>query len=346
MALKTSISEPLLSHSGSRYRRQACLGAIRAQYPIASGLLGQLDQCVLEQESVAKRLADLQDYVKECLFGGPSVTTLCKSLKAPDNLRLSMRRQFILASHSLSDALSDDGTADVLRQRNRQILELLNENESLRTQLDSVRQEAEQQASAKHRVKIEAERKSRLESETNASKATEILVQQNLRLTEARDSLQRKLAAAKAESEAWKEMAQNVQDMQEVAISAFERCNALDAENEDLRQAMNTFAEGSTSTTVQQLQTIITNLTAEVAQYKRREGESRSKENVLRSKENNSIIRAMRKQTRELKRRSLQAKHMDFGTQENAPANPPTFTVKVSVADDPALVSLDRVRPQ
>lgn len=301
MALKTSISEPLIPPSVSRHRLQACFGSIRTQYPFVTGLLGQLDQFVLEQESVAKRLADLQDYVKECLFGSPSVTSLCKSLKAPDNLRLSLRHQFILASHSLSDALSDDATVDALRQRNRQILELLNENESLRTQLDSVRQEAEQQASAKHRAKIEAERKSRLESETNASKATEILVQQNLRLTEARDSLQRKLAAAKAESEAWKEMAHNVQDIQEVAISAFERCNALDAENEDLRRAMHTFAEGSTSATVQQLQTIITNLTAEVAQYKRREGDLRSKENVLRSKENNSIIRAMRKQTRELK---------------------------------------------
>lgn len=297
VALNASVSEPLLP---SQHRRP-CLGAIRTQYPFVSGLLGQLDQFAHEQASAAKRFVDLQDYVKECLLGRPSATAARKDPAAPDNLRLYAHRPFPLAGHSISDRSRDNAAADALRQRNRQILDLLSENEGLRTQLASARQEAEQQASDAHRARIDAERASRLESEASAAKATEVLVQQNLRLSEARDALEGKLAAARAEAEAWKERAQSVQDMQEVAISAFERCNALDAENEGLKQAMHAFAEGSTSATVQELQTIITNLTTEVAQYKRRELDLKAKEIVLRGKENNSIIRAMRKQTRELK---------------------------------------------
>lgn len=153
VALNASVSEPLLT----QYRRP-CLGTIRTQYPFVSTLLGQLDQIAHEQESVAKHFVGLQDYVKECLFGRPSVTTMCKELVAPDNLRLYAHRPFPLSGHSISDTLRDNAAADVLRQRNRQILELLNENEGLRTQLESVRQEAEQHASEMHRARIDAER--------------------------------------------------------------------------------------------------------------------------------------------------------------------------------------------
>ena len=84
-------------------------------------------------------------------------------------------------------------------------------------------------------------------------------------------------------------------------MAAFERCNALEKENIELRQAMHTFAEGSASATIQQLQKIVASLTEEVSQYKRREEDIKAKELSLRNKENNSIIKAMRKQTRELK---------------------------------------------
>ena len=92
-----------------------------------------------------------------------------------------------------------------------------------------------------------------------------------------------------------------MQDMQEVAIRAFARCNALETENEELKQAIDAFAEGSASSTVQQLQKVVANLTEEVMQYRKREGDLKEKDNLARDKENNSIIRAMRKQTRELK---------------------------------------------
>ncbi|KIP08130.1 hypothetical protein PHLGIDRAFT_388474 [Phlebiopsis gigantea 11061_1 CR5-6] len=119
--------------------------------------------------------------------------------------------------------------------------------------------------------------------------------------------LARDLANAREQGEAWKTLAQNVQEMQEMAMAAFERCNALEKENVELRHAMHAFAEGSASVTIQQLQRIISSLTEEVTQYKKREEDLKTKEKSLRSKENNVIIKAMRKQTKELKRRSLQS---------------------------------------
>lgn len=113
--------------------------------------------------------------------------------------------------------------------------------------------------------------------------------------------LARDLANAREQGEAWKTLAQNVQEMQEMAMAAFERCNALEKENVELRHAMYAFAEGSASVTIQQLQRIISSLTGEVTQYKKREEDLKTKEKSLRSKENNVIIKAMRKQTKELK---------------------------------------------
>ncbi|EKM55442.1 uncharacterized protein PHACADRAFT_143775 [Phanerochaete carnosa HHB-10118-sp] len=132
------------------------------------------------------------------------------------------------------------------------------------------------------------------------------LVQEHAKLKAANIVLECDLKRTREEGEAWKSLAQNVQEMQEMAMAAFERCNALEKENIELRQAMHTFAEGSASATVQQLQTIIVSLTEEVSQYKKREEDIKARELSLRNKENNSIIKAMRKQTKELKRRSLQ----------------------------------------
>ena len=122
-----------------------------------------------------------------------------------------------------------------------------------------------------------------------------------LQLQAANARLTRDLARAREEGEAWRTLAQNVQEMQELAMAAFARCNALETENRDLRRAMHAFAEGSASATVQELQRIIAGLTDEVAQHKKREEDVKAREKSLRSKENNVIIKAMRKQTKELK---------------------------------------------
>lgn len=136
------------------------------------------------------------------------------------------------------------------------------------------------------------------------------LAHENHQLTAQTRTLERALAQAREEGGAWKSLAQNVQAMQALAQTAFVRCNTLERENAELRQAVDAFAAGSPSTTVQELQKIIASLTGELAGYQKREADLRAKESIVRGKENNSIIRAMRKQTRELKRRStLQTKN-------------------------------------
>ena len=125
-----------------------------------------------------------------------------------------------------------------------------------------------------------------------------------LQLQAANARLTRDLARAREEGEAWRTLAQNVQEMQEVAMAAFARSHALEKENVALRAAMHAFAEGSPSSTVQELQRIVVGLTEEIAQYKKREEDIKAKEAALRNKENHSIIKAMRKQTKELKVRT------------------------------------------
>ena len=132
----------------------------------------------------------------------------------------------------------------------------------------------------------------------------EELVQEHTRLAHANAGLTQDLAKAQAEGDAWRALAQNVQEMQEVAMAAFARSHALEKENVALRAAMHAFAEGSPSNTVQELQRIIVGLTEEIAQYKKREEDIKAKEATLRNKENHSIIKAMRKQTKELKVRT------------------------------------------
>lgn len=131
------------------------------------------------------------------------------------------------------------------------------------------------------------------------------LEQVNADLSTRTSSLERELHNVKAMSETWKAEARNVQNMQEIAVSAFERCNALERENLQLKQAMHAFAEGSTSNTVKELRQIIGDLTRDLAQYKKRERALQAKETQLRSKENATIIEDMRKQTEDLKVRRL-----------------------------------------
>lgn len=176
-----------------------------------------------------------------------------------------------------------DREEETIKHKNRQLWDLFDEKEYLRLELDAIR------ASQVDPRDLETRR-------TN-----DILSKENTSLKESKEALQQDLTKARIEADAWKTLAENVQEMQELAIAAFERCNALERENIELREAMHAFAEGSNSCTVQQLQKIIANLTEEVAQFKKREGSLKEKENMMRDKENNSIIRAMRKQTKELK---------------------------------------------
>lgn len=176
-----------------------------------------------------------------------------------------------------------EGVDQILKHKNRQLWDLFDEKETLRLELHTVNTNQVDQRY------LETKR-------TNHS-----LSKENSRLQRTNESLEEDLKKTRIEADAWKSLAENVQEMQELAIAAFERCNALERENIELRDAMHAFAEGSTSYTVQHLRKIIAGLTEEVAQYKQREGNLKEKENMMRDKENNSIIRAMRKQTRDLK---------------------------------------------
>ncbi|KAI0818615.1 hypothetical protein BC629DRAFT_1730558 [Irpex lacteus] len=169
---------------------------------------------------------------------------------------------------------SSEGVEDIIKRKNRQLWDMFDEKESLRMELEAVR------------AKDNGVTTKELES-TN-----EDLTREHKKLIESKAALDEDLRKTRIEANAWKSLAENVQEMQEMAISAFERCNALERENIDLKEAMDAFAEGSASFTIQQLQKIITGLTEEVAR-------------------NHSIIKAMRKQTIELKRRSTQSKNTE-----------------------------------
>ncbi|KAI0699716.1 hypothetical protein BC835DRAFT_1412501 [Cytidiella melzeri] len=208
-----------------------------------------------------------------------------------------------------------EGVEHVIKRKNRQLWDLFDEKESFRLELETVKAR-------------ESEVDGRERERTSESLR---LSQENSRLVDSKKTLEDELSKTRIEADAWRSLADNVQEMQEMAIAAFERCNALERENIELREAMHAFAEGSTSFTIQQLQKIMTSLTEEVAAFKKREGVLKEKESTMRDKENNSIIKAMRKQTRELKRRSLQSKNIentvltmvDAGTNKHTGALPP-----------------------
>lgn len=186
---------------------------------------------------------------------------------------------------------SSEGVEDIIKRKNRQLWDMFDEKESLRMELEAVR------------AKDNGVTTKELES------ANEDLTREHKKLIESKAALDEDLRKTRIEANAWKSLAENVQEMQEMAISAFERCNALERENIDLKEAMDAFAEGSASFTIQQLQKIITGLTEEVAKFKKREGTLKEKELTLRDKENHSIIKAMRKQTIELKVCNVASKH-------------------------------------
>lgn len=312
MLLNASASEPLLC---SVERRAGAL--LHRGPPVSdSDVLAQLNDILAEQASVTRQAQQLRNIVLNNLYlPSSSPGRLWHPVIKPSSSRghpcfplpLAQGRN-LLSIPNLSSpfpflpgisGLDGYQSPDLLRQKNRQLLESLHENERLRTTLDSAKRTAHGQSV--YCAELQLERKLRTEAEENAAKAMEILVQQNLRLAETKDALEAQLKEAKADIESLKSKAKSVQDVQELAIAAFERCNALDIENTELKQAMEAFAEGSASATVQQLQKVVANLTEELLQYQKREGDLKDKENTIRDKEHHSIIRAMRKQTRELK---------------------------------------------
>lgn len=291
MTLQVSVSQP-------RLPSEFCT----RQNSLVTTLLEELEAYAAEQETATRRVKRSWDRIgRQLLLSGhhwlPCTTPTRQSLAldSPGEPILN------IAASRATIPDHDHDHVDILRQKNRQLLELLNENERLRLQLDTARGDAAT-SKAKLSAELEAQRKLHLDSEENAAKAMDVLVEQNLRLTDRKDTLEAELQAAGEDAEERNQSrAENIQELQELAMAAFERCNALESENVDLKQAMHTFAQGSTSATIQQLQKIITNLTKEVAQYKKRDTDLKAKENALRDKGNNSIIRAMRRQTRELK---------------------------------------------
>ncbi|KAI0082673.1 hypothetical protein K474DRAFT_1654809 [Panus rudis PR-1116 ss-1] len=123
----------------------------------------------------------------------------------------------------------------------------------------------------------------------------------NTQLMQRLRTTQDELEHTKQISEGWKVQAGGAQAMQAMAISAFERCCVLERENRHLKAALQSFLDGSSSTTVQELQKIVSDLTEEVAQYRKREADLQFKESKLSDKENSNILQEMRRQTAEIK---------------------------------------------
>ncbi|THH01416.1 hypothetical protein EW026_g1260 [Hermanssonia centrifuga] len=164
----------------------------------------------------------------------------------------------------------------------------------------------------------------RLKTETHARRVIDALIHENQQLYESNKALEDSLQTMTADADFWEsQRAGRVQEMQELAMAAFERCNALEAENTELKKAVHTFAAGSPTTTVQQLQKIVVNLTEELMRYRKREGDLKEKENIMRQKVNHNIIKAMRQQTEALKvqRRSLHSKNTNINIQNNNTSN-------------------------
>lgn len=298
--LRASFSEPL-SLFGSLARKltttsEAVPFKTGSEYnDLTTTLQSQLETLATVAQSAAKQALELTERIGSLrLDGSPNIrergnTRTYHPLDDRHTADLARRtEQFAtLIFNTDHDTQRGDGVEDIIKHKNRQLWDLFDEKECLRLELETVK----------------ANRVDPKDLETR--RTNELLSKENSRLREAKEILDEDLNKTRMEADAWKSLAENVQEMQELAIAAFERCNALERENIQLREAMHAFAEGSASFTVQQLQKIIANLTEEVAHFKKREGTLREKEHMMRDKENNSIIKAMRKQTKELKVVSL-----------------------------------------
>lgn len=302
--LRTSFSEPLslfgslvhkLENSHPTTSEAVPFKTVSECHDLKTTLQSQLETLATVAQSAAKQALELTERIGSLRLGGsPNTRELGNTrtyhpLSDRHTADLAQRtEQFATLIFNMDHGTQrGDGAEDIIKHKNRQLWDLFDEKECLRLELETVR----------------ANRVDPKDLETR--RTNELLSKENSRSREANEILEEDLRKTRMEADAWKSLAENVQEMQELAISAFERCNALERENIQLREAMHAFAEGSTSFTVQQLQKIIANLTEEVAHFKKREGTLKEKENMMRDKENNSIIKAMRKQTKELKVRSL-----------------------------------------
>lgn len=158
-------------------------------------------------------------------------------------------------------------------------------------------------------VAMDMERGLRQEVEAKARRSeaqVKSLLDENAHLTRAKAAVERELVLAVADSKAWQNKVRAAQDMQEMAMTTYHRCEALEKENAELRQAMHVFAQGSTTVIVQQLQVMIERLSDDLAQQKKLNAATLSKDKKNYRDENTNMLGEMRKKTTVLQRRSRQ----------------------------------------
>ena len=301
--IRASLSEPIslftsfihrLSGDGEPAKSpSAAYHAAGAEYDtLKAALQSQLGTLATFAQSAAKEALALSERIGSFAFDvsvnpTPYQNTRTTALHTTDRCAAGLAKrteQFATLMFDMDRArVGGENVEDTIKRKNRQLWDMFDERECLRAELASLH------------TKENAANVKELEG------ANEVLTRENKRLLDSKEAVEEDLRKTTIEANAWKSLAENVQEMQEMAISAFERCNALERENNELRDAMHAFAEGSTSYTIQQLQRIISGLTEEVSKFKKRESVLKEKEIIVRDKENHSIIKAMRKQTRELK---------------------------------------------
>ncbi|KZT11361.1 uncharacterized protein LAESUDRAFT_809302 [Laetiporus sulphureus 93-53] len=156
-------------------------------------------------------------------------------------------------------------------------------------------------------IALENEKGLRRDMEAKARRADD---RANSLLTENALLLQAKLALEKqinVEAQMWQEKIADAQDMQEIAMAIFDHFDALQKEVDELKKVMHTFARGSTSAIVQDLQIVLKKTQDELELYKKREALAilNDKENRIGSR-NTKVLDEMRKSTNAIRRRSQQ----------------------------------------
>ncbi|KAH9951334.1 hypothetical protein B0H21DRAFT_705621 [Amylocystis lapponica] len=131
------------------------------------------------------------------------------------------------------------------------------------------------------------------------------LLEENTKLRRAKNTLEQNVALLQDDLATWKAKVRDAQSMQEMAMAAFQRHGALEAENLELKHVVLAFTKGSSSEIVQGLHAIIRRLSTELELHRRREADLSTKENGLKDAEHTSILNAMRSQTSAIKVRRI-----------------------------------------
>lgn len=200
--------------------------------------------------------------------------------KADDSavVELSQRVEQLV---SLVVKMEQERTAreDIEHSLRREILTLHGEKEDLQMQVASLKEVLRTSmrrlndcvdASA---IAMDTERELRHEIEAKARRAEDrmkSLVEENDHLLQAKAAVENELSIVSADAKVWRSKIRATQNMQEVAMVTYHRCETLEKENSELRQVMHVFAKGSTSMIVQQLQIVIERLANELRDVKKR----------------------------------------------------------------------------